>query len=46
MSTLSLTIPDSIRQRIEVLAREDGVAVDSYVAVILCQRMAVADADS
>lgn len=46
MSTLSITIPDSIRQRVEVLAKEDGVPVDSFVATILSQRIAVADADS
>jgi hypothetical protein len=46
MSTLSISIPDSIRERVEVLAKEDGVGVDSFVATILCQRVAVADADS
>ncbi|MEZ5385756.1 MAG: hypothetical protein R3F13_09595 [Prosthecobacter sp.] len=46
MSTLSISIPDSIRQRVEVLAREDGVEVDSFIATVLSQRIAVADADS
>ena len=46
MSTLSISIPDSIRQRVEVLAREDGVEVDAFVATVLSQRVAVADADS
>jgi hypothetical protein len=46
MSTLNISIPDSIRQRVEVLAREDGVGVDSFVATVLAQRVAVADADS
>ena len=46
MSTLSISIPDSIRERVEVLAREDGVEVDSFIATILSQRVAVADADS
>lgn len=46
MSTLSIQLPDSIRQRVEVLAREDGVGVDAFVATVLSQRIAVADADS
>jgi hypothetical protein len=46
MSTLSISLPDSVRRRIEVLAHEDGVTVDSYVASVLSQRVAVADADS
>ena len=46
MSTLSISIPDSIRQHVEALAREDGVEVDSFVATVLSQRVAVAEADS
>jgi hypothetical protein len=46
MSTLNIQLPDSIRQRVEVLAREDGVGVDAFVATVLSQRIAVAEADS
>jgi hypothetical protein len=46
MSTLNISLPESIRQRVETMAREDGVSVDSLVATILSQRIAVADADS
>ena len=46
MSTLSISIPDSIRQRVERLAHEDGVPVDLFVTSILSQRVAIADADS
>ena len=46
MSTLSIQLPESIRQRVEVLAREDGVGVDAFVATVLSQRIAVAEADS
>ncbi len=46
MSTLNISIPDSIRKRVEALAHEDGVGVDSFVATVLAQRVAVADADS
>ena len=43
MSMLRIQLPDSIRQRVEVLAREDGVGVDAFVATVLSQRIAVAD---
>lgn len=46
MSTLSISIPESLRQRVEALADEDGVAVESFIATVLSQRVAVADADS
>jgi hypothetical protein len=46
MSSLSISIPESIRERVESLAREDGVSIDSFIATILSQRVAVADADS
>lgn len=46
MSSLSISIPDSIRERVESLAREDGVSLDAFVASVLSQRVAVADADS
>ena len=46
MSTLSIQLPDSIRQRVEVLAREDGVGVDAFVATVLSQRIALAEADA
>lgn len=43
MSTLSSQLPDSIRQRVEVLAREDGVGVDAFVATVRSQCIAVAE---
>jgi hypothetical protein len=46
VSTLKIKIPDSIRSRVEHFARKDGVSVDDYVASVLSQRVAVADADS
>ncbi len=41
VSTFSIQLPDSIRQRVEVLARDDGLCVDAYVAKVLCQRIAL-----
>lgn len=46
MSTISITLPDSLRQRAESMAREDGVPLDAFVANVLSQRVAVAEADS
>jgi len=46
MSTLSVSIPDSVLSRIEFFAGEDGVSVEHFVSTILSQRVAVADADS
>ena len=46
MSTLTISLPDTIRRRVEDLAREDGVPLDHFIASTLSQRAAVADADS
>jgi predicted transcriptional regulator len=46
MSSMSISIPDSLRERVESLAREDGVSPEAFVATVLSQRVAVADADS
>ncbi len=46
MSTLQVNVPDSIRHRVEHFAQADGVSVDDFVASILAQRIAAADADS
>lgn len=46
MSTLSISIPESIRERVEGMAQADGVSLDSFIATVLSQRVAVADADS
>lgn len=46
MSSLHISLPDSIRERLESLARKDGVSVDAFAASVLAQRVAVAEADS
>lgn len=46
MSTISISIPDSLRQRAEAIASGDGLGLESFVATILSQRVAVAEADS
>ena len=46
MSTISISIPDSLRERVEQYAREDGVPGAEFIASVLSQRMAVAEAGS
>lgn len=46
MSTLTISLPDSVRRRVESLAELDGVPVEAFVASVLAQRVAVADADT
>ena len=46
MSSLVISIPDSVRERAELLAREDGVSLDTFVTSVLTSRIAVAEADS
>ena len=46
MSTVTIAIPDSVRRRVESLAELDGVPFDTFVASVLSQCVAVADADS
>jgi hypothetical protein len=46
MSAVTVNIPDSLKDRIERMAEEDGVPVDSLILTILSQRVAVADAES
>ena len=46
MSTLTISIPDSLRRSVELLAEADGVAVDNFVSTVLAQRIAIAEADS
>ena len=46
MSTLTITLPDSVRRSIESLADENGVPIDDFISCILSQRVAVAEADS
>ena len=46
MSSLMVSIPNSIRQRAEVLAKDDGISFDQFVASALAEKVAVLDADS
>ena len=46
MSSLNISIPDSVREKVETLAREDGVSTEAFIASVLTQRVAVANADS
>lgn len=44
MSTLTVSIPDSVRRRAEALAESDGISVDQFVALALAEKVAVLDA--
>ncbi len=46
MSTMQINLPDSIRQRVEFFASEEGVSTDDFLAAVITQRVAVAEADS
>ena len=46
MSTLNVTLPDSLRRRAATLAAEDGVSLDQFVATALAEKLAVLDADT
>lgn len=46
MSTLSLSIPQSLREQVEALAAREGVSVGEFVALALAEKVAsVATAD-
>jgi hypothetical protein len=44
MSTLTVSLPDSIRRRAETLAQTDGISFDQFVALALAEKVAVLDA--
>jgi hypothetical protein len=46
MSTMEIKIPESIRGRLERIAKADGVSIDSFVATVLSQRVAFEDINS
>ena len=46
MSTLNVTIPESLRRRAQTLAQNDGVSIDQFIATALAEKVAVLDAES
>lgn len=46
MSTLNVNIPESLRRRAQLLAQDDGVPLDQFIATALAEKVAVLDADS
>lgn len=40
MSTLSITLPNSIRQKIEELAKAEGITVDQFMATAAAEKLA------
>jgi len=43
---MKIRIPESIRSRLERIAKADGVSIDSFVANVLSQRVAFEDINS
>lgn len=46
MSTVSVEIAESLRRRAQVLAADDGVPLEQFIATALAEKVAVLDADS
>ena len=46
MSAVSLILPESLRRRAAILAADDGISLDQFVATALAEKVAVLDADS
>jgi hypothetical protein len=40
MSTLSLSIPDSLHERIRELAQQDGISINQFIATAAAEKMA------
>jgi hypothetical protein len=40
MSTISLTLPDSVHEHIQMLAERAGISVDEYIAAALAEKAA------
>jgi len=46
MSTLTIELPDPIREKVEELAQREGVAVDTFVTNVLAQVVTMAKLNS
>ncbi len=44
MSTMTVDIPDSLRKRAQVLAQNDGISFDQFIATALAEKIAVLEA--
>ncbi len=43
MSTISLRLPDSLHNRARVLAREDGISINQFIASAVAEKMSALD---
>jgi hypothetical protein len=46
MSTLSLRLPESLHERIRVLAQSDGVSINQFIATAVAEKAAALMTDS
>ena len=44
MSAISLRLPNSIHMRVKHLAKDDGVSVNQFIAVVLTEKLSVMNA--
>lgn len=40
MSTISITLPNSIRQKVEELAKAEGITIDQFMATAATEKLA------
>ena len=40
MSKLSLCLPDSLHEQVKVLARQDGISINQFIASAVAEKMA------
>ena len=43
MSTISLRLPDSLHNRARVLAQEDGISINQFIASAVAEKMSALD---
>ena len=43
MSTISLRLPDSLHKRARVLAQEDGISINQFIASAVAEKMSALD---
>ena len=43
MSTISLRLPDSLHNRVRVLAQEDGISINQFIASAVAEKMSALD---
>jgi len=45
MSTLSIRIPDSLHKRVKVLASQDNISINQFIATALAEKLSALDTE-